>query len=179
MADAHHQWGLALWKSIDTAPIEPLAQDKWRAFVNLVGSTLNIPTDAVHETRWSWWCWWWRVRDLTLYATLRMWSTNLPKNRFAFKTWSIAGAVETVDSFRRKRLKETAKNCKTDKDALFLWRLTYQVFLGKTTLPASMSCVKVFRVTLSRLRLWASMTCTGCKNWGLVKRHLERKRSRR
>jgi len=38
---------------LDPAAIEPLAQDrdKWRALVNLVGSTHNVPTGAVHETR--------------------------------------------------------------------------------------------------------------------------------
>ena len=38
---------------LDPAAIEPLAQDrdKWRALVNLVGSTHDAPTGPVHETR--------------------------------------------------------------------------------------------------------------------------------
>jgi len=38
---------------LDPAAIEPLAQvrDKWRAPVNMVGSTHNALTGAVHETR--------------------------------------------------------------------------------------------------------------------------------
>jgi len=38
---------------LDPAAIEPLAQVrvKWRALVNMVGSTHNAPTGAVHETR--------------------------------------------------------------------------------------------------------------------------------
>jgi len=46
---------------LDPAAVEPLAQDrdKWRALVNMVGSTHNVPTGAVHETRW----WWWWFQD--------------------------------------------------------------------------------------------------------------------
>jgi len=38
---------------LDPAAIELLAQDRdeWRALVNLVGSTHDTPTGAVHETR--------------------------------------------------------------------------------------------------------------------------------
>jgi len=38
---------------LDPAAVEPLAQDrdKWRTLVNMVGSTHNVPTGAVHETR--------------------------------------------------------------------------------------------------------------------------------
>ena len=44
-------------RGLDPAAIEPLAKDrdKWRALVNLVGSTHNAPTGGVHETRWWWW----------------------------------------------------------------------------------------------------------------------------